>query len=329
MSAAPAGDASGGRLWYVRDSLRTNDPTAAPRAQPLPSPEQAEVLVPGPDSVTWRIAADARVMATAGYALLLQVAHPTVGAGVAEHSNFKADPWGRLLRTLDYTTIMTYGGARLASETGRRVRDMHKQIRGKLPDGSPYYALEPRAFAWVHATLADAIVTGHERFGLRIQEAEIEAFWREWRLLGRLVGVRVSELPEEWAGFRPYFDSMVADELEDNETVQDVLESLAAPAAPPLPMLGGRAWRALRFPAARLGSLATVGLIPPLLRRRFGLEWSRGKDLELRAMAAVSRRLTPLMPPSLRNFGPAYIRMRRKAIDRGEVASGGTAPVAA
>lgn len=293
-----------------------------PTESALPSAADAEALVPGPESVAWRISADARILSTAGYALLLQVAHPTVGAGVAEHSNFRADPWGRLLRTLDYTTIMTYGGAKLAAQTGRRVRDMHKHIKGRLPDGSNYYALEPGPYAWVHATLADAIVTGHRCFGLRLDAEEVEEFWREWRAMGRLVGVRLSELPEDWAEFGPYFDRMVAEVLEDNETVGDVLDSLAAPDAPPLPMLRGRAWQIARFPAARLGSLATVGLLPPLLRERFGLRWGRGKELELRGLGAASRRMTPLMPASMRNFGPSYLRWRREAIARGEVASG-------
>src|SRR4051794_22131132 len=94
-------------------------PEAESRADSiLPSAEEAAELVPGPDSVTWRISGDARILTTAGYALVLQVAHPTVGAGVAEHSNFREDPWGRLFRTLDYTTIMVYGGAELAAQTG-------------------------------------------------------------------------------------------------------------------------------------------------------------------------------------------------------------------
>ena len=295
----------------------------------LPSVEEAATLVPGPESITWRISGDARILATAGYALMLQVAHPTVGAGVAEHSNFRQDPWGRLFRTLDYTTIMVYGGHELAAETGRRVRNMHKHIKGTLPGGDSYYALEPTAYAWVHATLADAIVTGHHHFGLRLNRGQIEAFYAEWRRLGRLVGVRESELPENWAAFRDYFDRMIDEELVSNETVHDVVESLGAPAAPPLPLLGGRAWRVARLPAARIGRLATIGLLPPRLRDRLGLPWSRSQDLQLRALAGASRRARPLMPETARNFGPNYLRWRRDAIARGEVASGSGTPVPA
>jgi uncharacterized protein (DUF2236 family) len=298
----------------VGDRAVTADPI-------LPAPEEVPGLVARPGSPVWRFAGDGRLLVTAGYALLLQVSHPTVGAGVSEHSNFREDPYGRLLRTLDYTYSLTYGGPRLAGEVGRRVREMHKHIKGTKPDGERYHALEPEAYAWVHATLGDAIVTGHRRFGLRMSPGEIEAFWAEWRRNGRLVGVREDDLPGSWADFRAYFDRMVADRLGPNEAVDDVLAALAEPAAPPLPLLGDRAWRAARLPAVRLFNLATVGLLPPLLRERFGARWSRARQLELRALGRAARAATPLMPRSLRNTGPTYLRWRREAIARGEVAS--------
>ena len=288
----------------------------------LPSAEEAPGLVPRPGSPVWELAGDARLYATSGYALLLQVSHPTVGAGVTEHSDFKADPYGRLLRTLDYTYSMTYGGPRLASEVGRRVREMHRQIKGTKPNGERYHALEPEAYAWVHATLADAIITGHRHFGLRLSRSEIESFWDEWRRSGRLVGVRERDLPEHWSGFRAYFDRMVAERLEDNAAVRDVLVALAKPAPPPLPVLGGRVWEVVRVPLARVFTLATVGLLPPLLRERLGVGWTRAKQLELRALGRATRAATPLMPTSLRNTGPSYMRWRSEAIARGDVASG-------
>ena len=168
-------------------------------------------------------------MATAGYALMLQVAHPTVGAGVHEHSNFEADPWGRLLRTLDYTTVMVYGSPELAGPMGRRIHEMHKHIKGTKPNGERYFALEPGAYAWVHATLAQSIVAGSERFARRMSPVEVERFYAEWLGVGRLIGVPAGELPERWADFRAYFDRMVDERLEDNETVHTVLRTLARP----------------------------------------------------------------------------------------------------
>ena len=84
------------------------------------TPEEADALAVGPSSVVWRYASDARGLITgAGVALLLQVAHPTVAAGVREHSDFERDPWGRLWRTLDFVNLFIYGGPEAAASTGR------------------------------------------------------------------------------------------------------------------------------------------------------------------------------------------------------------------
>jgi uncharacterized protein (DUF2236 family) len=283
----------------------------------LPPFEQAASLVPPRGSITWRRAGDARLFLAAGYALLLQVAHPTVGAGVREHSNFRQDPWGRLLRTLDFTNVMVYGGPELAFEMGRRVRGMHKQIKGVDSAGRHYHALEPEAYAWVHATLAEAIVAGHARFGRPLSRDQVEQLWAEWRAMGRLLGVRADDLPEDWAGFRRYFDAMVADRLEDTESVHDVLDTLGEPIRPPIPHLGDAAWRAARVPAGRLNRVATAGMLPPLLRKRFGITWTRAQELELRALSAAARSATPAMPAALRNMGPGYLRWRGEALTRG------------
>lgn len=303
----------------MSDTLRT----IATKGDPiLPPREEAPELVPPRGGVTWRIVGDARLFAASGYALLLQVTHPTVGAGVSQHSNFKADPWGRLLRTLDYTSSMVYGGPELAWEVGRRVREMHKQIKGVRPDGERYHALEPGPYAWVHATLAEAIIKAHHRFcSPALSPAEIDTFWAEWRRAGRLVGVRYGDLPESWSELLTYFDRMVAEELEDTEAAQDVLASLFEPSAPPLPWLREGVWRVARWPSARAAGLATLGLLPPLLRERLGIEWSAAKDRRLRALARLSRASRPLLPPQARNFGPNYLRWRREAIARGDVAS--------
>src|SRR5438552_12678375 len=141
----------------------------------MPHPAEWPGLVPAPGTITWRRASDARLFLAAGCALLLQVSHPTVGAGVSEHSQFRRDPWGRLLRTLDYTYTMVYGGPRAAAEMGASIRRLHRRIRGVTPDGRSYHALEPRAYAWVHATLAEAIVRAQDRFPrpLSIGEREL------------------------------------------------------------------------------------------------------------------------------------------------------------
>jgi uncharacterized protein (DUF2236 family) len=294
----------------------------APR---LASAAEAAALVPGADSVTWRYASDVRVLAAAGYALVLQVAHPTVAAGVREHSDYASDPWGRLLRTLDYANLIVYGGAELAARTGRRLYEMHKRIKGTAPDGRSYSALEPEAYAWVHATLVEAMVTGHRRFGRRLDTEQVEQLYMEWWALGRLIGVREQDLPGTWSDFRSYFEDMVARRLEDSDVIHGVLSALACPAPPPIPILPHWTWRVGRIPIARLFSLATVGLLPSVLRERCGLRWTRAQEIELGTLGAAVGSLTPVMPTYLKNVGPGYLRWRHEAIARGELGPGAVA----
>ncbi len=278
-------------------------------------------LAPDPRTITWRSAGDGRLLIAAGYALLLQVSHPTVDAGVSEHSQFREDPWGRLLRTLDYTYTMVYGGPQAAGEMGRRLRSFHKQIYGRRPDGQRYSALEPEAYAWVHATLAEAIYAGHERFGRPLTHEQRNRFWREWRSLGRLLGVRERDLPADWLGFRAYFEQMIDARLQHTESVDDVLEALKRPAPPALALLRGPGWAAVRPAIGHVLGLASVGLLAATLRRRFGVRWTPADEVQLRVLGAALRSATPLMPSWLSNTGPRYLRWRHDAIARGDVAS--------
>ena len=143
---------------------------------------------------------------------------------------------------------------------------MHKQIKGTMPNGESYHALEPEPYAWVHATLADAIVRGNEHFIRPIPERDLEPFWAEWRTMGRLLGVRDRDLPERWSEFGDYFDWMIAERLERTESVDDVLEALEAAAA----TARARAscdplWKAARLPARRGARIGMVGMMPPAL----------------------------------------------------------------
>ncbi len=281
----------------------------------LPDDEEVERIVLGPDSLVWQTFGDARLFYGAGYALMLQVAHPTVGSGVRDHSTFEQDPWGRLLRTMDYLYLLVYGG-REASAMGRRLRNLHKQIKGKNPDGTHYHALEPEAYAWVHATLMEAGFAAGERFVGGITPADRDRLYAEYLPLGRFVGVRPGDLPETRAEFRDYIDTMIADRLEHTESVDTVLRSLDSPAPPGLPVID-RLWPLLKVAPTRATKIATVGLMPDSLRRKLDLGWTPAQQTELRALGAASRALTPVLPASLRNMGPEYLRVRRKAIARG------------
>ncbi len=282
----------------------------------FPTDDELPSLLVGPDSPTWEFGSDVRLFAIMLYPLLLQVAHPTVGAGVRDFSDFERRPWNRLFGTLDYLLVLHYGGADAVS-MGRRLRALHKRFKGVKPGGERYYALEPSAYAWVHATLLDAYVSGHARFGRPMRREQVERFYREYVGLGRLVGVRDGDLPCDWNGFRSYFDEVVARRLTHTESVDRVLRAVGTVALPEVPLLAEIAWKAVRVPAHRALYVCSVGLLPQDLRARLGIGWSRREELEFRAIGAASRSLTPLMPRALKVSGPAQLRWRRRAIAGG------------
>jgi uncharacterized protein (DUF2236 family) len=281
----------------------------------FPSTEEVEQILVGPGTVTWRHASDARLYPVMLYALLLQVAHPTVGAGVRDYSDFERRPWNRLLRTIDYVTLLVYGGAD-AAPAGRRLRELHRRFRGVRADGARYSALEPDAYAWVHATLIETYVAGHARFGSPMRGAELESFYREYRRLGRLIGVRERDLPETWSGFRRYFNQMVSEQLVRTESVDQVMRAVRDVPPPPVPV-PKLMWRAVRLPASTALRIGSVGLMSPELRARLGISWTRFDEARFRAMGAGTRSLGPVMPRALKITGPAQLRWRRGAIARG------------
>jgi uncharacterized protein (DUF2236 family) len=284
--------------------------------------EQAEIdaLIVGPESVTWQFSSDVRLFLAPLYALLLQVAHPTVGAGVRDYSDFDQRPWERLLRTIDYLVLMQYGGSEAAA-VGRRLRELHKRFMGTGFDGRPYYALERSAYTWVHATLLETYVRAHQHFGRPMSPAQVERFYREYVGLGRLVGVRADDLPPDWDGFRAYFDHTLEHELGPNETVDRVLRAARKPAVPEV----GPAvlWKAVLLPATRAAYLGGVGLLPPELRVRLGIPWTSRDERAFRALGAASRALTPVLPRKLKTLGPTQLRWRRRAIARGPLGPSG------
>jgi uncharacterized protein (DUF2236 family) len=276
---------------------------------------QGERHAPGPGSVVWRVGGDWTMMLGGGRALILQVAHPVVAEGVGKFSDYETAPWQRLVGTLDLYLRVIYGGPdETGAEAGRRLRDMHKRIKGVDADGNHWHALDPAAFHWVHATLVQSMVEMRGRFGRPLTLAERELFYEEMCEVAKLYGLRERDMPPDWTAFEGYFDAMVRDELRDSELLQNVIRTISRPVKPPVVPIPDQLWHIASRPGAELGNLVTVGSLPPILRRRLGLHWSRERELALRAQQRAIRGLFPLLPDRLRLMPPALAARRGQTL---------------
>jgi uncharacterized protein (DUF2236 family) len=228
--------------------------------------------------------------------LILQVAHPVVGAGVTDHSTFRSEPWTRLARTVGSVNRLVLGSAATASAEGRRLRQVHARIQGIDDAGNSYRALQPEAYAWVHLTLVHFFVDVQRVLGRPLRADEREQLYGEWRQVGRLLGIREANLPPDWRAFRRYFDDTVEGTLENNRAVQDVLAAVVHPHTP-CNLLPPPLWRAVADPAGGLLLLFTVGTLPPLLRARIGLRWTGPDAARVDRQAARMRALFSMLPP--------------------------------
>jgi uncharacterized protein (DUF2236 family) len=260
-----------------------------------------------PDSIVRQELSDWRVLLGGGRALLLQLAHPAVAAGVAQHSTFTFDPWKRLSRTLDlYIGGIIFGSTDEAVTAGMRLRAMHARIKGIDSAGRCYHALDPSAFHWVHATLIDGLVTLAERFGNPLKKEALARAYGEMREVGRLCGLREQDMPPDWPSFRNYFDE-TCDLLEDNPVVHQLMATIACAPRPPGVPLPDHLWRTVVWPPlGHLVTLCAVGLLPASVRQRLRLPWNCARELELNAYAALIRRVFPFIPARIRMHSWAY-----------------------
>lgn len=265
----------------------------------------------GPGAAAWYAAADLRAALLSVRTLVLQVAHPMVGAGVGEHSVYKDDPYGRLWRTIASLVRQVFGGV-AAAEEGRRLIELHRDIRGVDRLGRRYHALDPDAYLWVHATMFDNWRIFLRAYGPGLTAAQEQQLFDEWRRVGLLIGVRPRVLPETLADFEAYWAAMLP-VLEDNPVVQDLLYE--GPRRPPYVPIPAAVMRGLTAPLLRYQRSFLAETLPPELVSRFGLERSAQTARHLRALTGVAR-ILGRVPRPLRFTITAQIAMARTRRDR-------------
>ena len=183
---------------------------------PLEPGEPGDPGLFGPGSMVWRVGRERVLLMGGAAALLLQIAHPLIAAGVVDHSGFRRDPFQRLRSTLDATLRITFGDAAQARDAGAGVAAVHRRVRGLLstrvgrfPEGTPYDAGLPELALWVYATLIGTSIAAFERFVGPLTAADKERHYQQTRPFARLFGVGDQVLPASHAAFRRYFEEMI------------------------------------------------------------------------------------------------------------------------
>jgi uncharacterized protein (DUF2236 family) len=232
-------------------------------------------------------------------ALLMQATHPVAFEDFFAHSGALDEPYERLRRTAMVMDTIAFGSKEDADRATRRVRAMHRRVRGELaqsagrfPAGTPFAADDPELLMWVLATLVDSALVVYDRYVGSLSRDERDAYWQDYRVIGRLFGLRDAEMPDDIGEFDDYMRAMLdGPDLHVTRAARELAVKIVM--QPPVPLI--------RRPVLELVNFVTVGLLPPQLRRQYGLSWDPLRALMLRGGAEYAKRVVlPLAPRRLR-----------------------------
>ena len=248
-----------------------------------------------PESTIWRVDREMVLLLGGGRALLMQLAHPKVAEGVADHSRFREDPMGRLYQTMSTMWSIVFDEVPEAQVSLQRVRQVHRQVQGALkqgdvlPVGTPYCAQDPALLLWVHATLIDSALLTYELFVGPLSGQEKSQYYDETKRLAHLLGVPESRIPDSLEAFDDYMREMIDS---DAISVGATARALAGEILRPKPWI-------LKM-AAPVSALITIGLLPEKLRHQYRLKWSHRKEKMLKLLATSLRTTLPFVPALFR-----------------------------
>jgi uncharacterized protein (DUF2236 family) len=245
-----------------------------------------DALPLGPQSLVWRYFGDNRMLLIGPRPAVLQNMLAELGQGVLDHSVFFADTAARVKRSLPPIFRTVYGTD--TDHPGQQIRDFHHEIKGKMPDGARYHALDPDTYFWAHATFVDQVLYFADTFVKRLSLAEKEQIYLESKTWYRRYGVSDRPLPADYAEFQRYWDRMLGEILVAHPTakygVGYVTKGFPCPKGVP-PAL----WRVIAVAFNPVAAFLTTGGMPPRTRVLLGLPWSEGQERRYQRIAAAWR----------------------------------------
>jgi uncharacterized protein (DUF2236 family) len=258
--------------------------------------ETAGMERPVPGGITWTIAGERMALLAWPRAILLQLAHPLVAAGIAQHSGFRASTFAPLVRlqaTVGAMRQLVFGSDDEASAVIARIRAVHDRVHGALADGAGthaggarYSAHDPALLLWVHATLLDSHVRILEPLLRPFTADERDRYCREAGSFAVLLGAAAVDVPRTWQQLQDY---MTAEMASGRVTVGadarvlsgDILRS----------SLGRMLW-----PLQRAGELVTIGSLPPAIRSSYGFGWNDARERRRQRVLAALRAVRAATP---------------------------------
>ncbi len=255
-----------------------------------------------PGAMIRRIHRERAVAISGARALLMQAAHPLAVFGLLSHSSALEEPYDRLARTAAAMNAIVFGTRAEADRVGRRVRAMHRRASGTLPHdlgpypaGTAYRADDPDLVLWVLYTLVDSAEVVYGRYVRPLDEQQRAAFWEDYKVVGRLFGLRKRELPATVEDLDAYGQGMLEGETlmvtdwARRRAKQIVLE-------PPVPLLAR--------PLLETANFVTIALLPDRIRREYGFSpvppAALRKALVAGGAGYVRRAVVPFLPGRLR-----------------------------
>jgi uncharacterized protein (DUF2236 family) len=254
------------------------------------------------DSMLRRIHRERAVALSGPRALLMQAAHPLAVSGLLVHSTAMDAPYDRLARTAQVMSTIGFGSREDADRVTRRVRGMHRQVKGRIrepagsyPAGTPYRADQPDLLLWVLFTLVDSGLTVYQLYVDRLSDEEQAGYWEDYKQVGHLFGLRDRDMPDTLADMREYKREMLeGDTLQVSGWARRRAREIVL--EPPVPLLARPLLETVNF--------ITIELLPARIRREYGFS-PLPPALVRRALVAggaeyVKRAVIPLLPDRLR-----------------------------
>ena len=260
-------------------------------------------------SAFWRINRELASGMAGPRAVLMQIAHPLIAAGVAEHSHFRVHRFARLYRTSMAAAAITFGSRKFALRVIRSINQRHQQVHGVLraqagvfPPGTPYDANDPELKLWVLSTITDSTLLVYDLFVSPLSDDARQQYYSDSLTVAKLFAIPDHLIPPTYLDFQSYMSGMLeSDVITVSDTARDIARGLFSSSIEGTLLL--------------LGSAIGIGLLPERLRWEFGFQWSRRRETWLCRMAALSRRVRGRLPSILCSSPMATLSHLRASVE--------------